>query len=100
MFLQDPVMRVTYICRRAESGIRSHYPYDGINIEKGVMPMIPHQAVIKKIGNSLQFLGGGSVNIVSQSIKDNILRQSTNIFPVLYSVCVFIYSEYNSSASI
>lgn len=64
------------------------------------MAIILYQTVIKKIGNSLQFLGRGSVTTVSQSTKDNPLRQSTNIFPVLYSVCAFIYSEHSSGVSI
>lgn len=93
-------MCCTYIYRRAESGSRSYYACDGINIAKGVTSIILHQAVIKKIGRILQFLGGGSVTTVSQSTKDNLLRPSTNIFPVLYSVCAFIYSEYISDASI
>ena len=100
MLLQDSDMCCTYIYRRAESDIRSHYPCDGINIEKGVMSIILHQTVIKKIGNILQFLGGGSVTTVSQSTKDNLLRPSTNIFAMWCSVCAFIYSEYSSGASI
>lgn len=98
MVLQDPDMCCTYIYRRAESDIRSYYPCDGINIVKGVMSVILHQTAIKKIGNSLQFLGGSSITTASQSTKANLLKPSTNIFPVLCSVCVFIYSEYGSDA--
>lgn len=100
MLLQDPDVCCAHIYRRAESDIRSHHPCDAINIEKAVMSIILQQTVIKKIGNSLHFLGGGSVNTVIQSTRDNLLRPSTNIFPVLYSVCLFIYSEYSSGASI
>lgn len=83
-------MYCTHIYKRAESDIRSHYPCDGINTEMGVMSMILHQTVIKKIGKSMQFLSGGSITVVRQSSKENFLRPSTNIFPVLFSACVFI----------
>jgi len=93
-------MCCTYIYRRAESDISSYYPCDRINIVKVVKSRILHQTVIKKIGNSLQFLGGNSVTTVSQSSKDNLLKPSTNIFPVLYSVCVFINAEHSSGGCI
>lgn len=81
-------MRCTCIYRRAESDIGSHYECDGINIEKEITftkfsQKILHQTLTKTIGNSLQFLGGGRVATASQTVKDELLGPSTNVFPVV-----------------